>query len=164
MDGRGSIYETNNTLLVQWKFRPDSMVIIIWNFWRTCIIWIISMIFHWKHCGHTGSSMTEHPHILLAVLDSIWMCTLLGVALDWTRQSNSCVARQISGPNTHFHVWDTLKEKVNSKPVASSEDLLQRIQEEADAMRATPDNLNREIRSRLNICLEKNGGHFENKL
>lgn len=74
------------------------------------------------------------------------------------------MARQISGPNTHFHVWDTLKEKVNSKPVASSEDLLQRIQEEADAMRATPDNLNREIRSRLNICLEKNGGHFENKL
>lgn len=63
-----------------------------------------------------------------------------------------------------FHVWGTLKERVYSKPVATREHLLQRIQEEAENMRATHVNLNREIRTRLNVCLENEGGHFENKL
>ncbi|XP_061716876.1 uncharacterized protein LOC133524741 [Cydia pomonella] len=63
-----------------------------------------------------------------------------------------------------FHIWGRLKERVYAKPVATREQLLQRIREEADTMRLTNVNLNREIRARLNVCLENEGGHFENKL
>lgn len=63
-----------------------------------------------------------------------------------------------------FYVWGTLKSKVYAKKILSRDHLLQRIQQEANEMRANEVNLNRQIRTRITVCLECNGGHFENQL
>lgn len=63
-----------------------------------------------------------------------------------------------------FYVWGTLKSKVYAEKILTREHLMERINRAADEMRAVQINLNRHIRQRLNLCLEFNGGHFENEI
>lgn len=63
-----------------------------------------------------------------------------------------------------FYLWGTLKSMVYANPVNSREELIQKINEAAQLLKNRPAQLNRQMQTRLNLCVEKDGAHFENIL
>lgn len=63
-----------------------------------------------------------------------------------------------------FYLWGTLKSMVYANPVNSREELIQKINEAAQLLKNRPAQLNRQMQTRLNLCVEKDGAHFENFL
>lgn len=85
----------------------------------------------------------------------------------WIGRGSTTIAWPARSPDLtplDFYVWGTLKDKVYSAQIQSREQLLARIDIAAEEMRRTVVNLNGQIRTRLGICIEKGGGHFENYL
>lgn len=67
----------------------------------------------------------------------------------------------------HFFFWDHFKTLVYSTPVNTREDLVQRILFTGGIIQnVTADfkAINRNLRRRIELCLEQNGGHFEHLL
>lgn len=60
-----------------------------------------------------------------------------------------------------FYLWGTLKNMVYSKPIRSREQLVEKVMEAAEQLKLRPAPLTDQIRKRLNLCLEKDGSHFE---
>lgn len=60
-----------------------------------------------------------------------------------------------------FYLWGTLKNMVYANPINSREELIQKITEAAQYLKNRPAQLNGQIRTRLNLCIEKDGSHFE---
>lgn len=85
----------------------------------------------------------------------------------WIGRGSTNIAWPARSPDLtplDFYVWGTLKEKVYSVQIQNREQLLDRISQAAEQIRQMSVNLNGQIRTRLNICVEKEGGHFENFL
>lgn len=123
------------------------------------------MICRWKHCVHIGLDTVRWAPAHFA--HTVRQYLNVNFPGRWIGRGSPTLAWPARSPDLtplDFYLWGSLKERVYSKPIATRENLLQRIQEIADGMRATAVNLNRQIRTRLNFCLEYEGGHFENHL
>lgn len=60
-----------------------------------------------------------------------------------------------------FFVWGFLKEKVYATPVNTQDELINRIRNACNEIIPHLANLNRSIVRRCELCIEKNGSHFE---
>lgn len=66
-----------------------------------------------------------------------------------------------------YHVWGSLKSKVYSTPINTREQLLERIENACTEMKNDPVVIRKStnhILTRARICLQQNGGHFEQLL
>lgn len=85
----------------------------------------------------------------------------------WIGRGSTTIAWPARSPDLtplDFYVWGTLKDKVYSEQIQSREELLQKINTAAEDMRQMRVNLNGQVRTRLSVCIETGGGHFENYL
>lgn len=66
-----------------------------------------------------------------------------------------------------YYVWGFLKSKVYDEEINSREELLERIEEAFHQMKNNPDEIRKSVRHitrRATICLQQDGGHFEQLL
>lgn len=66
-----------------------------------------------------------------------------------------------------YFLWGTLKSKVYSSPLDSEEELHRRILNAANSLKNNAQTMQRvqfNFLRRINLCIEENGGHFENLL
>lgn len=83
----------------------------------------------------------------------------------WIGRGSDSIAWPARSPDLtplDFFFWGALKDKVYAIPINSREELLERIMTASDEIRNSNFLLYHQYRSRLTLCIENCGSHFEN--